>query len=75
MEYMSLIGFVQYGTPLVLLGLIAINIYQAGVIKQLQDEVRSLKSSITWGAQCNERHAHIDTRLDKLETRVFTHNG
>jgi hypothetical protein len=62
---------VQYGTPVVLLALIGVNIYQAVVISQLQRDIRDLRSSITWGAQCNERHARIDERLDRIEKKVF----
>jgi len=69
MEYMSLLTLVQYGTPVILAVLMGVNIYQAVVIRQLQREIRELKASITWGAQCNERHIRIDARLDRLERR------
>jgi hypothetical protein len=57
---MSLINLVQYGTPVMLLGLICVNIYQAAVIRQLQRDISDLRSSITWGSQCNERHDGIN---------------
>ncbi len=71
MEYLGLLAAVKYGTPVLLLALIIINIYQSTVIKQLQYEIKNLKGSITWGDTCNERHARIDTRLDKVESKVF----
>jgi predicted short-subunit dehydrogenase-like oxidoreductase (DUF2520 family) len=74
MEYMSLINLVQYGTPAALLGLICVNIYQAVIISQLQNEIRDLKSSITWGKQCDERHDSINKRLDRIESTIFKGN-
>lgn len=71
MEYITLVSLVRYGTPIALLGLMFLNIYQAIIIKQLQEDIRELKSNITWGSQCNERHGRIDTRLNRLEGKVF----
>ena len=68
---MSLINLVQYGTPVMLLGLICVNIYQAAVIRQLQRDISDLRSSITWGSQCNERHDGINARLDRIENKIY----
>ncbi len=71
MEYMALTEFIKYGTPVMLLALIILNVYQATVIGQLRRELSDLKKSITWGDTCTERHERIDKRLDKLEEKVF----
>jgi len=71
MEYIGLVNLVQYGTPIILLGLMFLNIYQAVIIRQLQDDIHKLKSGITRGDTCNERHRRIDERLDRLEKKVF----
>ena len=71
MEYMPLAEFIKYGTPLMLLALIILNVYQATVIGQLKDELKALKNSITWGDTCTERHKRVDERLTDLEKMVF----
>ena len=71
MEYMSLATLIGYGTPILLLALIILNVYQSTVIYQLRKELSNLKESITWGNTCDERHKRIDQRLDKLEEKVF----
>jgi len=68
---MALAELVKYGTPLMLLALIILNVYQATVIKQLQKELSELKKSITWGDTCADRHKEIDRRLAALERVVF----
>ena len=64
---MALAEFVKYGTPIMLLALIILNVYQSTIIRQLQREFSDFKKSITWSDTCNERHVSIDRRLDKLE--------
>jgi len=54
-----------------LLALIILNVYQATVIRQLQQSFKDLKESITWGDTCTERHVRINERLGSLEEVVF----
>ena len=71
MEYVELLTVIEYSTPVLLFGLIISSVYQIFTTNQLRKEVTDLKQSITWSDTCDERHARIDTRLNKIESKVF----
>ena len=71
MEFLTVVRFIQYGTPGILLMLMFLNMYQLLTIRRVVEDMKELKKSITWGETCGERHKEIDRRLDKLEDKVF----
>ncbi len=69
-ELPSLGQFVEQGVPAILFTLVCLNIIQSVFIWLLWGSMRDLKTSITWGNTCNERHTRIDERLDKAENKI-----
>ena len=67
---MEFITLIQYGTPVILLGLIISNVYLKQAVKNLQEDVRDIKTGITWGDTCEQKHTEVDRRLERLESNV-----
>lgn len=72
---MEIIAFVQYGTPVVLLGLIVSNAWLMFSVNELRDDVHTLKGHITYSDTCNERHKEIDRRISRNEARLNGNGG
>lgn len=67
----NLVTLIQYGTPVILLGLIITNVYLAQAVKVLQGSVDGIKENITWKGECEKVHAEVNRRLDRLEDAVY----
>lgn len=65
----TLITLIQYGTPVILLGLIISNVYLAQAVRVLQKSVDNVKEGVTWDDKCEALHGEINRRLKRLETQ------
>ncbi len=63
----SLEILMQDNLPALILALIILNVVQSTFMWVMYHSIKDIKSSITWGDTCNERHKRIDKRLDNLE--------
>ncbi len=67
---MSIVMLVQYGTPVILLGLIISNVWLTVTVKNLLISVRDIKKSVMWSDTCEKMHEGVDGRLDRLEKQA-----
>ena len=64
---MELLGLINDGQPILILGLIIMVDRLRTQVTKLSTDVDGIKKKITWGDTCNERHDEIDRRLGVLE--------
>ncbi len=66
----GLIELIQYGTPVVLLGLIISNVRLNVVVNNLAESVRDMKNNVVWTDRYDERCDGVDRRFDRLEKQT-----
>ncbi len=64
---MSLIALVQYGTPLLLLGILYYIASLSPVVKQILASIVEIKAGMVWEKTCIAHREEINRRLDKLD--------
>ena len=70
MEYMSLAMLIKYGTPVILLALMILQVVSMLLVTLLWKKIGRMEDHIQWKDNCDERHKGVDKRLDRLEAAV-----
>ncbi len=66
---MPIIELIQYGTPVILLGLIISNVQLTTMVNDLRDSVKGLKDGVVWNDTCEKCNKAVDGRLERLESK------
>ncbi len=66
---MGLMELVQYGTPVILLGLIIANVRLNMAVGNLCDDVKEMKDNVVWKGEWKVQSEGVDKRVDRLEVR------
>ena len=69
---MDIIALIQYGTPIILLGLIISNVRLADGVRDLKDGMKDMKGEhgVVWHDTCKASRDGIEHRLERLEGQV-----
>ena len=68
MEYMSLATLIKYGTPVILLALMILQVVSMLLVTLLWKKIGRMEDHIQWKDNCNDRHIAVDQRLTRLES-------
>lgn len=71
---MELLGLVEFGTPLLVLGMLVFLERINSKVNTIQDDVQEIKRGITWQDTCIVKHEEINRRLAHLERKVLNGN-
>lgn len=63
---MELLDVVKLGTPVLVLGMLLFLERINTRVGLIQDDIREIKSGITWQDTCNARHEEINRRFGQL---------
>ena len=72
---MELLGFIKFGTPVLVLGILLFLERINSKVNSIQEDVQEIKQGITWQDTCNVKHDEINRRLAHLERNVLNRNG
>jgi len=75
-EAISILTFIQYGTPGLLLILIVICAIMMVLIKDIKNDIADMRDPVTgvrWNDTCNAKHDEINRRLERLEAKMNGH--
>ena len=64
---MEVLDLVKLGTPVLVLGMLLFLERINAKVDGIQEDIREIKSGITWEDTCNARHEEINRRFDLLE--------
>ena len=70
MEYMELGAFIRYGTPVLLLALIIVNVYQSTILRMLVKKLEKFAETVVYRDTCEAHRSEIEHRLRVLERRA-----
>jgi len=63
----ELLDLIRTSTPVLVLGMLLFLERINTKVTVIQDDVRDIKSSITWKDTCKQKHADIERRLERIE--------
>ena len=69
---MELIAIVQYGTPVLVLGMLLVLERILAKVDTIQEDVREIKEGMTWRDTCVAKHEEINRRFDAVEKKYLT---
>jgi len=64
---MELLQLIPYGTPVLVLGMIVFLVRIDGLVRDLREDVRSMKDNVVYRDTCDVTHRATDRRLERLE--------
>ena len=64
---MEVLDLVKLGTPVLVLGMLLFLERINAKVDGIQEDIREIKSGITWQDTCNARHEEINRRFELLE--------
>ena len=67
---MELIALIQYGTPVVLLGLIVLVVRLIDQVTALQSAIKKIEDNMVYYSTCKLKHQNIERRVDNLEAKA-----
>ncbi len=71
---MELLGFVKFGTPLLILGMLIFLERINSKVNTIQEDIQEIKQGMTWHETCVAKHEEINRRLAHLERKVLNSN-
>ena len=70
MEYVALAEFIKYGTAPLLLAVIILLVIVIVRQNNMQVALNDIRSGITWGDTCTEKHKALENRMEHIDCRV-----
>lgn len=70
---MTLIRLIQYGTPVILLGLLITVARLVDGVKSLRGSIEKIEEGVIWKGECAAMHGGVDARLGRLEREANNH--
>jgi len=67
---MDIIVLVQYGTPVVLLGLIISNVWLTTTVRDLKESVKDIQAGVVWNTEYIAYHTGMEGRVKRLEGQI-----
>ena len=67
---MDIIVLVQYGTPVVLLGLIISNVWLTTTVRDLKESVKDIQAGVVWNTEYTAHRTGMEARVKRLEGQI-----
>lgn len=65
---MNIIALIQYGTPVLILGLIISNAIIHVTLSDLKDDMTGVRKGVVWSDTCEANRGNFEARISSLET-------